>query len=121
MKKLFFICLTIFALSSCSTVPRVDVAVLKSYPQDLTSNVEILSESPDSSYEMIGSVYVGEPYLMVEKKCNYKVVLEMAVEEARKVGANALLIKEHHTPTLGFLGFGANPCHRIRADLFRKK
>lgn len=45
----------------------------------------------------------------------------MAVEEARKVGANALLIKEHHTPEKGFLGIGANPCHRIRADLYRKK
>lgn len=121
MKKLFFICLTIFSLSSCSTVPRVDVAVLKSYPADLTSNVEILSDSPDSSYEMIGSIYVGDPLLMIEKKCNYKVVLEIAVEEALKVGANALLIKEHRTPEKGFLGIGANPCHRIRADLYRKK
>lgn len=84
MKKLFFICLTIFALSSCSTVPRVDVAVLKSYPADLTSNVEILSDSPDSSYEMIGSIYVGDPLLMIEKNVTIKSFLKWQSKKPEK-------------------------------------
>ena len=64
------------------------------------------------SPQVIGDIKIGDPGLTIN--CNYKTVLQIAVNEAKKIGANALKITEHKLPnTLG------SSCHRIKVLAFR--
>lgn len=61
---------------------------------------------------VIGEIKIGDPVLTIN--CNYKTVQQIAVTEAKKIGANGLKITEHKLPNA--LG---SSCHRIKALALR--
>jgi len=64
------------------------------------------------SPQVIGDIKIGDAGLTIN--CTYKTVLQIAVNEAKKIGANGLKITEHKLPNT--LGSG---CHRIKGLAFR--
>ena len=99
----------------CSCSPKIRTSVLEKH-QKMNDNDEVVvfnakSELP-SNFSKIGTTKIGDTGFTTN--CDFLTVLEKAKIEARKSGANALLITEHLYPNL--LG---SSCHRINADLLR--
>lgn len=61
--------------------------------------------------EYIGEIRVGESGFTVQ--CDYDTALKTARAEARKAGANLMVIVEHRVPGLW------STCHRLRCKLYR--
>lgn len=111
MKYLLLIITIVF----CSCSPKIRTSVLEKHEKmNDTDEVVVFnakSELP-SNFSKIGITKIGDTGFTTN--CDLSTVLEKAKIEARKSGANALLITEHLYPNL--LG---SSCHRISADLLR--
>jgi hypothetical protein len=111
MKYLLLLITIVF----CSCSPKIRTSVSEKYEKlDNIDKVVIFnakSELP-SNFSKIGTTKIGDSGFTTN--CNLATVLEKAKIEARKIGANALLITEHLYPH----SFGSS-CHRISADLLR--
>ncbi len=93
----------------------------------------ILNKSSESLYP---KVEYGEPFALLEEdtvsiadqfllgkirfrkqgytvNCDYKAVIRLAVNEAKSIGGNCLVITEHKVPEIG------NTCHRIKGTVYR--
>lgn len=111
MKYLLLLVTIVF----CSCSPKIRTSVSEKHEKlNETDKVVVFktkSELP-SNYIKIGTTKIGDTGFTTN--CDLATVLEKAKIEARKSGANALLITEHLYPH----SFGSS-CHRITADLLR--
>lgn len=111
MKYLLLLVTVIF----CSCSPKIRTSVSEKHEKLNETNKVVVfnakSELP-SNYSKIGTTKIGDSGFTTN--CDLNTVLEKAKIEARKNGANALLITEHLYPST----FGST-CHRITADLLR--
>jgi hypothetical protein len=85
--------------SACS--PHIARNIQKSYPS-LEYSVDIkvikINETITFSYEKLGTITLGDAGLTGKSRCTYEALLELAKEEARKVGGNAIKITESIPP-----------------------
>ena len=105
---------TILLLAGCNA--QVSTQITKSYPATSSDqNISVLQreDTPPENSEYIGMVEVGDNGLTGNSKCTYEAVVELAKEEARKAGGNAIRITKHKTPDL------ISTCHQITADILR--
>jgi hypothetical protein len=111
MKYLLLLVTVVF----CSCSPKIRTSVSEKHEKlneiDKVVIFNAKSELP-SNYSKIGTTKIGDTGFTTT--CDLNTVLEKAKIEARKSGANALLITEHLYPST----FGST-CHRITADLLR--
>ncbi|MDQ6471869.1 hypothetical protein RB619_14530 [Flavobacterium sp. LHD-80] len=111
MKYLLLLVTIVF----CSCSPKIRTSVAEKHEKlNETDKVVVFnakSELPQA-YSKIGTTKIGDTGFTTN--CDLMTVLEKAKIEARKSGANALLITEHLYPST----FGST-CHRITADLLR--
>ncbi|MFH6990146.1 hypothetical protein ACHRVW_20600 [Flavobacterium collinsii] len=102
-------------IAFCSCSPKIRTSISEKHEKlNEVENVAVFnakSELP-AVYSKIGSTKIGDTGFTIN--CDLNTVLEKAKTEARKSGANALLITEHLYPST----FGSS-CHRIAADLLR--
>ncbi|WP_264530678.1 hypothetical protein [Flavobacterium sp. N502540] len=107
--------LLFITVAFCSCSPKIRTSVSEKHDKLNESDKVVVfnakSELP-SAYSKIGSTKIGDTGFTTN--CSLNTVLEKAKTEARKSGANALLITEHLYPST----FGSS-CHRITADLLR--
>jgi hypothetical protein len=113
MKKILII-LSVITLIGCS--PKVTTSSLNS---NLPSRIG-MSDEPFAILEqdtidremhkMIGQVAIKDSGF--SKNCAYGTVLEIAKQEALKLGGNCLVITKHKAPD------ASSTCHRIDADVF---
>ncbi|TDO95671.1 hypothetical protein [Flavobacterium sp. 245] len=107
--------LLLVTIAFCSCSPKIRTSVAEKHEKlNETDKVVVFnakSELP-STYSKIGTTKIGDTGFTTN--CDLNTVLEKAKSEARKNGANALLITEHLYPST----FGST-CHRINADLLR--
>ncbi len=110
MKKLFFILTSVF-LYSCA--PTISTTSLQNYnqlnPQDDVTVYQMGDNLPQD-LKIIGRTEIGDSGFTVN--CGLDIIIEKAKTEARKIGANALVITKHILPSI----WGSS-CHRINADL----
>ncbi|MCL2290372.1 MAG: hypothetical protein FWC34_06675 [Bacteroidetes bacterium] len=104
------------SLSACA--PQVVKNVTKRYPAlDSSTKVIIINvgETIPFKYEELGSVKLGDAGMTGKSKCTYEVLLAIAIEEARKVGGNAIKIVEHTLPRVESYGLGIvyHQCHSL--------
>lgn len=108
---LAFIATLVFA--SCS--PKVTTSVIKKYePTDFKTEVVILGLDdpiPDET-EVLGDIKIGDAGFT--SKCTYEDVINLAKQEAMKLGGNAIKITEHKLPS----AMGSS-CHRITAKILK--
>ncbi len=113
MKNIFTYAFLLLLLGSCS--PKLATNILKTYPPlDAAAYVSVYSNSnqvPLSS-EALGAVNIHDSGLSTH--CDSVTVFTMAMNEARKIGGNALLITEHHRPS-----FWGSSCHQIEATILK--
>lgn len=111
--KLLSIC-TILLLAGCNA--RVSTHITKAYPAtDIKQDIKVIKTDdllPENT-EVIGNVKVGDKGATATSKCTYPKVIEIAKEEARKAGGNAIRITQHKIPDYHCT------CHRIQADILR--
>lgn len=113
MMKKYFLFLIIIAFCSCS--PKIKTSLSEKHEKlNDTDKVVIFNSKSElpSDFSKIGTTKISDAGLTVN--CDLASVLEKIKIEARKSGANAVLITEHLYPNL--LG---SSCHRITADLLR--
>ena len=116
MKEKFILIVFIFViiLSACS--PRISKQLYKSLPPlDLTNDVKVLSltDSIPVISAQLGTIKVEDSGMTT--KCKYEDFIEVAKNEARKAGGNAIKVIEHippHAERHG-LGFYYSNCHQI--------
>jgi hypothetical protein len=113
MKKVsrLIMLISLIPLSSCT--PLVITKLETSLPLiDTTQVIKVLGLSTDipADAEVLGTIKIGDSGFTVN--CTYKVVLDKAKQEARKVGGNAIKITEHIPP-------GFSSCHRITAKILK--
>ncbi len=102
-------------IAFCSCSPKIRTSVSETHEKlNETENVVVFNNKSElpSNYSKIGTTKIGDTGFTTN--CDLTTVLEKAKIEARKSGANALLITEHLYPST----FGST-CHRITADLLR--
>jgi hypothetical protein len=102
----------ILFLTSCS--PKLTSTMLKSYPPlNYQKEVRVftINEPVPSSAERLGTIKIGDSGFSIN--CNYAKVIEIAKDEARKVGGNVIKITQHRVPDL------VSTCHRITADIMK--
>lgn len=107
--------LLIITIAFCSCSPKIRTSVSEKYEKlDDTYKVVVFNSKSElpSNFSKIGTTKIGDTGFTTN--CDLVTILEKAKIEARKIGANALLITEHLYPNL--LG---SSCHRISADLLR--
>ena len=95
--KNIYICLTIF-LFSCSIqiTPKIDYLGVR-YTSTKEVDVFVDEGSIEHRYKVIGK---GYPRLNIFTK-SIKKLQETAVEKAKKIGADAILIKDYYIPNTG--------------------
>jgi hypothetical protein len=110
MKKLLLI-ITASILYSCAPIIST-TSVQKYSPLNMQDNIIIYQQNatlpPD--IKIIGKTEIKDSGFSVN--CGFDVVLEKVKNEARKIGANAIVITEHLLPSI----WGSS-CHRIKANL----
>jgi hypothetical protein len=105
--------LSAFIVFVAGCAPSVRVHISKAYPAlKPGDNVRVIEvqESVPGNAESIGQVAIAEKK---SSNCSYNIVLELAKEQARTAGGNALKIVEHTHPD------AAGKCHSISADILR--
>jgi len=107
-----FICF----FSACS--PRVVTSINKKYPAlDNSAKIQVIEvgESIPFKYEELGSIKLGDAGMTGNEKCTYEALLILAIEEARKIGGNAIKIIEHIPPHVEWYGGGVaiHQCHSL--------
>lgn len=112
MKKNFLLfAISLVLLSSCS--PRISTSISKSLaPLDQTQDVKIyefLREVP-SNAELLGRIDVGDSGFTTN--CGYSVMLNLILQEARKIGGNTVCITNHLEPTI------MSSCHQMAANIY---
>ena len=111
--KLLSIC-AVLLLAGCNA--RVSTHITKAYPEtDVKQEIKMVKTDdllPENT-EVIGKVKVGDKGATATSKCTYPKVIEIAKEEARKAGGNAIRITQHKIPDYHCT------CHRIKADILR--
>lgn len=112
MKKIFFVLASII-LTSCS--PKISTSISQGYKSLNENEKFIVYQSgqvlPENS-KIIGKTKIGDSGFTTN--CGFEVMLNLAIKEARKNGANSLQITSHILPSV----YGSS-CHRIRANLLR--
>lgn len=109
--------LLLLILSSCATPPRVKSSVLLNYPAQPSVESVIIYDDPvqiPSDSEVIGLVSVTDDGNTRVNLCDSVSVMNLLREEARKAGANAMVVTEHIPP-------GAEEtslCHQMTANLY---
>jgi hypothetical protein len=104
-----------FIIFLCACSPKVKPTITKSYPPlDYRETVSVLglNEDAPANAEILGTVKIGDSGFSTN--CGYDVAIEKAINEARKVGGNAIQITKHIPPNL--MG---STCHRITARILR--
>ncbi len=106
-----FYLLAAFAIVLCSCSPRITTSILRSVaPVSNNEEVKIYnlqSQIPENATK-IGRIDVGDSGFTTN--CNYDAMLNVLLQEARKVGANAICITDHIKPSpLG------STCHQFSA------
>jgi len=95
--KILYIGLICF-LSSCAiqVTPKMDY-LGANYTPTKEIDIYVDERSIDHQYKIIGK---GYPHLDIFTQSIEK-LQETAVEKAKKIGANAILIKDYYTPSMG--------------------
>lgn len=113
MRQTVIIGVLIGVIVSCS--PKVTTNITQSYTA-LSSEQNVLvigtNDNLPSDAEFLGTVSVGESGFTT-KNGSFDAVVSIAKDEARKIGGNILVIKEHKSPDF------YSTIHRIKADVFR--
>ena len=118
-------------LYSCS--PHIARTIQKSYPA-LNTSIEVkviaVGESIPFQYEELGTLKLGGAGLTRKSRCTYDALVILAMNEARKVGGNAIKIVEHTPPGLRSMpqtgtragvsvGGGYDWCHSLLVLILR--
>ena len=108
--------ITIGLFFSCSA--HIARSIQKSYPAlDNSAEVKVIKvgESIPFKYEELGSLKLGDGGMTSKSKCSYEALLALAVEEAKKVGGNAIKIVEDLPPHTEFQygGLVIHRCHSL--------
>ena len=114
--RLLVIGVIIGFFSACS--PHVVTSITKKYPaSDNSVKVKVIQvgESIPFKYEELGSIKLGDAGMTGKKKCTYDALLALAIEEAHKIGGNAIKIVEHIPPHVERYGLGIayHQCHSL--------
>lgn len=110
MKYSLFFALFIVVLTSCGPAVSTQVTVNKP-PLRYDEPIEVFEtyeEAPETA-TVLGHSSIGDTGFSTN--CNYDTILKKAVEEARKIGGNAIKITEHKTPDI------LSSCHRIKFNI----
>jgi len=103
------------SIAFCSCSPKIRTSVSEKHEKLSEENKVVVyndkSELP-ANFDKIGTTNIGDTGFTTN--CDFDTMLEKAKIEARKNGANAILITEHLFPHI--MG---STCHRIKADLLR--
>jgi hypothetical protein len=89
--------------SACSA--HIARSIHKNYPAlDNSAEVKVIKvgESIPFKYEELGSLKLGDAGMTSKSKCSYEALLALAIEEAKKVGGDAIKIVEHLLPRTEF-------------------
>ncbi|MBQ0153812.1 MAG: DUF1471 domain-containing protein [Bacteroidales bacterium] len=111
MKKILFILLSIFCLSSCSL--KKVVSVKEYYPP--VREVVVIGQGqqlPDN-IERIGSISVGGGVFTSTKNCTYEACIDELKLEAKKAGAQIIHIIQIRQPQPGH-----DSCYYMTAELY---
>lgn len=113
MKKIFGV-LLLLVLVSCGTKKQTSVYQY-STPIQMSEKVEIISlgQTIPETAKFLGSVKISDTGFST--KCSYAEVIKDVEQQARSMGGNLIVIKEHKEPSV--LG---STCHRIKADVYLK-
>ena len=108
--------------SACS--PHISTNINKKYPElDNSTKVKVISvgESIPFKYEELGSVKLGDAGVTGRSRCDYEALLTLAMEEARKIGGNAIKVVEHIPPHFERYGMGMayQQCHTLFVLILR--
>lgn len=113
MKQLFIAIWTIIILAGCS--PKITTSLTSAHPP-LYRDAEVLvlemGATMPEKVEVLGHIKIGDTGFTT-KNGNYAAVLNIAKDEARKVGGNVVKITEHKSPDM------LSSMHRIEADILR--
>ena len=114
--RLLLIGIIVSCVSACS--PHVATSINKNYTAlDRSAKVEVINvgESIPFKYEELGSVKLGDAGMTGKSKCTYEALLAIAIEEAQKIGGNAIKIVEHIPPHVARYGLGVayHQCHSL--------
>ena len=102
--------------SACSA--HIARSIHKKYPTlDNSAEIKVITvgESIPFKYEELGSLKLGDAGMTSKSKCSYEALLALALEEARKVGGDAIKIVEDLPPRTEFR-YGAlliHQCHSL--------
>ena len=108
--------------SACS--PNVVRNIYSNYPA-LDNSVEVkvikVGESIPFKYEELGSLKLGDGGITNKSKCTYEALVALAIEEAKKVGGNAIKIVEHTPPSVKRFGTGIayDWCHALHVLILK--
>jgi hypothetical protein len=112
MKKLLLILTSVF-LYSCA--PTISTTSMQNYSQ-LNPKDDVIvyreGETLPQDIKIIGKTEIGDSGFTIN--CGLDIMIEKAKTEARKIGANAVVITKHILPSV----WGSS-CHRIKADLVK--
>ena len=112
MKYLFLIFILAAGLSLSSCSPQLSTKIINdNYRNSIPSNeavvvYTILMDEPEDAL-LIGSIDIGDSGFTVN--CGRERIMELAKEEARKMGANAVKITSFKEPDL------ESSCYRVTA------
>jgi hypothetical protein len=113
MKKILLILISTIVLSSCS--PLISTTSTQTFTSLKTQEDVIVFQKEATlpkNIQLIGKTEIGDSGFTTN--CGLDVMIEKAKIEARKIGANAIVITEHILPSI----WGSS-CHRIKADLVK--
>ncbi len=112
MKKITFAIVSII-LASCS--PKISTSISQGY-KSFNENEKFIVYQKDQNlpknYKIIGKTKIGDSGFTTN--CSYDVLLNLAIIEAKKNGANSLQIISHTLPSVS-----GSSCHKIVANLLR--
>lgn len=114
MRTRLVLLMLLAGLVGCAPRPRSRVS--QSFPALPDQATVVVFEEKDT-FDARGSLEIGEIRVSDSSfslDCGYATVLNTARQEARRLGANALRITRHRTPSLWW-----STCHRIRATALR--
>lgn len=119
-KSYLFIFSISILLSSCS--PKISTQLYKSYPPlDITQEIKVfaLTDSIPVISTQLGTAKVEDSGMTT--KCKYDDFIEVAKNEARKVGGNAIKVIEHIPPhsEIRGLAFIYYNCHQITVMILK--
>lgn len=117
MKKIAFVplCLAVFLLTGCSSVPKVAAELTEHYPSRSADSVMVykIGDTIPAAARPIGKVKVTDGGFTPAYRCLYGNVLALAVKKTAESGGNALRIDEHRTPNVW-----SSTCHRIWGTMY---